>query len=260
MEREALLTRTFVQLADTLVDEFDVIDLLTVLTGRCVELLGATAAGLLVADREGRLRLTAASSERTRLLELFALQNEEGPCLDCYRMGRPVVNEDLALDSRWPRFAREALEAGFRSVHALPMRLREVVVGSLNLFMAGPGPFSEADVSVAQGLADVATIAILQSQAVRDAEALADQLQHALNSREAVAQATGVVAERAGIGVDEAFTWLRRYARDHGAQMGAVARALIAGALPPEALIRGPSLDQHEVWRDPSRTARRIHL
>ena len=249
MEREALLTRTFVELADTLVDEFDVIDLLTVLTDRCVELLGAAAAGLLVADAEGRLRVTAASSERTRLLELFALQNEEGPCLDCYRTGQPVVNEDLAGGSRWPRFAPEALEAGFRSVHALPMRLRERVVGSLNLFMAGPGPLSEADVSVAQGLADVATIAILQSQAVRRAEALADQLQHALNSREAVEQATGVVAQRAGIGLDEAVARLRRYARAHGAQMGAVARALLAGALSPEALVHASPLEEHGTWR-----------
>ncbi len=250
MEREALLTRTFVELADTLVDEFDVIDLLTILTDRCVELLGAAAAGLLVADAEGRLRVTAASSERTRLLELFALQNEEGPCLDCYRTGHAVVNEDLAAGSGWPHFAPEALEAGFRAVHALPMRLREVVVGSLNLFMAGPGPLSKADVSVAQGLADVATIAILQSQAVQRAEALADQLHHALNSREAVEQATGVVAQRAGIDTDEAVARLRRYARSHGAQMGAVARALIAGALPLEALTHSPSLEAHGTWRD----------
>jgi GAF domain-containing protein len=252
MGREARLTRTFVQLADTLVDDFDVIDLLTVLTDRCVELLGAAGAGLLVADGDGRLGVAAASSEQTRLLELFELQNEEGPCLDCFRTGRPVVNEDLAAGSRWPRFAPKALEAGFHSVHALPMRLREVVVGSLNLFMAGPGPLSEADVSVAQGLADVATIASLQSQAVREAEALANQLQHALNSREAVEQATGMVAQRAGIGLDEAVARLRHYARARGAHMGAVARALIAGALPLEALTGGPSLEGHEAGLEPS--------
>src|SRR5579859_5743929 len=153
-----LLSETFVELTDTLVAGFDVIDFLHVLTNRSVQLLDVSAAGLLLADPRGELRVVAASSEAARLLELFQLQNDQGPCLDCYRTGRPVAAADLAAERRWPRFAPAARQAGFAAVQALPMRLREQVIGALNLFRTDTGAFTSGDVRVGQALADVATI------------------------------------------------------------------------------------------------------
>src|SRR5687768_15430506 len=163
MPREAVLARTLVELADTLVADFDVVELLTLLADRCVDVLDVDAAGLMLVAPDGNLRVMASSSEAMRMLELFELQAQEGPCLDCYKTGSPVVNQDLeTVDGRWPRFAAEALAAGFHSVHALPMRLRGTVIGALNLFHVSTGVMREADVAAAQALADVATIAILQ--------------------------------------------------------------------------------------------------
>jgi GAF domain-containing protein len=157
MPNQALFARTPVELADTLVADFDVVELLTRLADRCVDVLGVDAAGLMLAGPDGDLRVMASSSEAMRVLELFELQSKEGPCLDCYRSGQPVVNQDLAVvNPRWPRFALEAYGAGFRSVHALPMRLRATVIGALNLFHVEPGEMREGDVDAAQALADVA--------------------------------------------------------------------------------------------------------
>jgi len=234
--REALLSRTFVQLADTLVDEFDIIDLLTVLTDRCVELLDAAAAGILLADRDGALHVMAASSEQARLLELFQLQNHEGPCLDCFSTGRAAVNQDLALSHQWPRFAPMALAAGFCAVHALPMRLRDNVIGALNVFTGDRVVATDDDLLIAQALADASTIAILQNEAVREAQVVANQLNGALTSRIAIEQAKGILAERAEIDMQEAFSRLRRYARDHNRQLSLVATELINGTLPTTAI------------------------
>ena len=105
MTRETVLARTMVELADNLVDDFDVVELLTTLADRCVEVLDVDAAGLMLAGPDGELRVMASSSEAMRMLELFELQAQQGPCLDCYRTGQPVVNQDLAsIDGRWPRF------------------------------------------------------------------------------------------------------------------------------------------------------------
>src|ERR1700680_4765640 len=140
MPRESLMVRTMVELADTLVTDFDVVELLTLLADRCVEVLDVGAAGLMLVAPDGALRVMASSSEAMRLLELFELQSQEGPCLDCYRTGQPVLNQDLAaVNGRWPRFAAEALAAGFHSVHALPLRLRGTVIGALSLFQLEPG-------------------------------------------------------------------------------------------------------------------------
>jgi GAF domain-containing protein len=231
-----------VELADTLVDDFDVVDLLTVLADRCVEVLDVGAAGIMLASPDGDLRVLASSTEAMRLLELFELQAEEGPCLDCYRTGQPVVNQDLAtVNGRWPRFANEALEAGFRSVHALPLRLRGTVIGALNLFHVDPGEMRQADVDAAQALADVATIAILQHRAVLEAQVVNEQLQHALNTRVVIEQAKGIVAERAGLDMEQSFTALRAYARNHNVRLADVARDVIAGTLAPSALNRPPT-------------------
>src|ERR1700727_2730420 len=166
-----LLSETFVELTDTMVADFDVIDFLHVLTDRSVQLLDVSAAGLLLADPRGELRVVAASSEAARLLELFQLQNDQGPCLDCFRAGQPVTAADIAAATpRWPRFAPAAQQAGFAAVQALPMRLREQTIGALNLFRATPGAFSPTDIGIGQALADVATISLLQERSMRHSD------------------------------------------------------------------------------------------
>lgn len=241
LPKQVLFARALVELADTLVADFDVVELLTRLADRCVEALDVAAAGLMVVGPGGDLRVMASSSEAMRLLELFELQSKEGPCLDCYRSGRPVVNQDLALaNSRWPRFSDKAIGAGFRSVHALPMRLRGTVIGALNLFRAEPGDMQEVDVEAAQALADVATIAILQHRATHEAQVVNQQLQHALNSRVVIEQAKGMVAEREHLNMEQAFSALRNHARNHNLRLVDVAEAVIAGPLAASALDRVP--------------------
>ncbi|XUL90048.1 GAF domain-containing protein [Streptomyces galilaeus] len=190
-----LLAKTFVELADNLVADFDLIVFLRLLTDRCVSMLDASAAGVLLADRDGRLRVMAASDEQVRLLELFQLQNDEGPCLDCFRTGAPVIIHDLTREiDRWPRFVTAAHRSGFGAVQALPMRLRDESVGALNLFRAAPGPFDPVGTPVAQALADVATISLLQQRSSVRSTVLNEQLQTALNSRVLIEQAKGKLA------------------------------------------------------------------
>src|SRR5580693_566917 len=208
-----LLSDTFVGLADTMVADFDVIDFLHMLTDRSVALLAASAAGVVLADPRGELRVAAASSEAAGLIELFQIQNDQGPCLDCFRTGQPVTAADLTrADQRWPRFAATAVQAGFRTVEALPMRLRDQVVGALNLFRATPGPFAAADLRIGQALADVATIGLLQERSLRRTEILAEQLQGALNSRVTIEQAKGNPPGRRTIAMKAAFRLPRDYA------------------------------------------------
>ena len=225
---QELLSDTFVDLADTMVAEFDVIDFLHLLSDRAVQLLGASAAGVMLADPRGQLRLVAASSEAARLLEIFQLEGEEGPCLETVRTGQPVIEPDLThAQHRWPRFAPAALQAGFTSVHGLPMRLREQILGGLNLFRNQPGPFDPADMRIAQALADTATIGLLHERNLRRAEVAGEQLQAALNSRILIEQAKGKLAERFGLDMDTAFTTLRRYARDHNLRLSDFALTFI---------------------------------
>jgi GAF domain-containing protein len=234
-----LLSDTFVELADTMVADFDIIDFLHLLTDRTVLLLAASAAGVVLADPRGELRVAAASSEKAGLVELFQLQNDQGPCLDCFRTGRPISAADLTgPDQRWPRFAQAATQAGFRTVEALPMRLRDQVIGALNLFRAEPGRFETADLRIAQALADVATIGLLHERNVRRSETVAEQLQAALNSRVMIEQAKGKLAERYGIDMDRAFTMLRGYARNTNQHLTDVARDFVTGGsaeFPPPA-------------------------
>ena len=226
-----LLSDTFVDLADTMVADFDVIDFLHLLTDRTVLLLAASAAGVVLADPRGELRVAAASSEEAGLVELFQLQNDQGPCLECFRTGRPVTATDLAgPDRRWPRFAQAATQAGFATVEALPMRLRDQVIGALNLFRAEPGRLDPADLRIGQALADVATIGLLQQRTVRRRETIAEQLQAALNSRVIIEQAKGKLAERLSVDMDRAFTMLRDYARNSNQHLTDVARDFVAGA------------------------------
>lgn len=233
---EAQLTDVFVEMADTLVDDFDVIDFMHLLAERCVQLLDVSAAGLLLADQRGALQVVAASTERTRLLELFQLQTDQGPCVDCFRTGQPVSVADLsAAGSRWPRFVAAAAEVGFAAVHALPMRLRDEVIGALNLFDVGAGAPDEGKLRIGQALADVATIGLLQERAVRSRGTLAGQLQTALNSRVVIEQAKGVLAERLHLDMDQAFTLLRDRSRSHNRRLSELAQSIVDGSeqIPP---------------------------
>ncbi len=237
MLRETLLARTLVELADTLVDDFDVVELLTLVTDRCVEVLDVAAAGIMLAAPDGDLRVIASSSEAMRMLELFELQSQEGPCLDCYRTGQPVVNQDLATgNGRWPRFAVQALDAGFHSVHALPMRLRGTIIGAVNLFHLDAGNMDQADVDAAQAFADVATITILQHRAAAAGQLVNEQLQNALNSRVVIEQAKGIVSEQQKVNMEQAFSVLRNHARSHNLRLVDVAYNVIDGTLAASAL------------------------
>jgi transcriptional regulator with GAF, ATPase, and Fis domain len=229
--KDQLLADVFVELADTLVDDFDLMDFLHRLTVRCTEVLGVAATGLLLADQRGALQVVAASTERARVLELIQLQTDEGPCAECFHTGQPVVVADLAtLIDRWPAFVTEARQIGYASVHALPMRRRADVIGTLSLFGTQTGALDGGTVQLGQALADVATIGLLQSRAIRDRDALAEQLQTALNTRIIIEQAKGVIAERHGVPMEQAFAQLRRSARDGNRRLSELARAVVDGA------------------------------
>ncbi|MFC8202048.1 GAF and ANTAR domain-containing protein [Streptomyces sp. NPDC057298] len=235
---QLLLSKTFVELADNLVADFDLIDFLRLLTDRCVDILNVSAAGVLLADRDGKLRVMAASDEQVRLLELFQLQNDEGPCLECFRSGTPVTVPDLTTEAgRWPRFVAQAGERGFAAVQAHPMRLRNEVVGALNLFRATHGPFDPVDTPIAQALADVATISLLQQRSTDRSTVLNEQLQNALTSRVLIEQAKGKLAERHNTDMETAFTALRGYARAHNRRLSDVARAFIDDTEPLTGLV-----------------------
>ena len=238
-QRQQLTATTFVEIVDTLVDNFDVIEVLTILTSRTVELLSASAAGILLADEVGRLRVMAASTEQIQLLELFQLQNDEGPCLDCFRSGAVIAEAHLDRSGQWPRFAAESVAAGYPSVCAIPLRLKERVLGCLNLFMATTVSLPPTDIALARALADVASIAVVQDQATRLAAIREGHLQHALTSRIAIEHAKGMIAEYAQIDMDQAFGRLRAHARNHNLGLTSVAEAVVQGSL-SIAAVAGP--------------------
>jgi len=236
MTREADVVRALVEMADTLVDDYDVVDVLTGMTGRCVDLLNASAAGVMLASSSGRLGLVASSSEAMRLLELFELQTEEGPCLDAFRSGETVAHEVLtAQPGRWPSFAAAALQAGFKSAFAIPLRWHDRTIGALNLLSMHAEPMAEPDRIVARAFADLAAVSITQHRATAEARRLNEQLSAALSSRIVIEQAKGVLSERAGVGLAEAFARLRRYARNENLRLTDVARAAVDGSLPASA-------------------------
>ena len=244
MPNETLLVHTLVKLAESLVDDFDVVELLSLLADRCVEVLGVSAAGVMLVAPEGDLRVVASSSDAMRVVELFELQADEGPCLDCFASGEAELNHDLTtVDGRWPRFAPVALDAGFRAAHALPMRLRGSVIGALNLFSRDECVLSAENVVAGQALAAVATIAILQQRVVTEARLLNDQLNTALTSRVVIEQAKGVMAERTGLSMPASFEAMRKYARDNNLRLAEVAGHVIDKTLAPSVIgpIRQPS-------------------
>jgi GAF domain-containing protein len=240
--REALLARTFVEVADALVGPYDVVDLLSVLAARCVELFDVDEAGLMLADNGGRLSVAASSSEAMQFLELFEIQHDDGPCVDSFRNGQMVSCEDLdPARHRWPAFMPEAVGAGIRSVFALPLRLRDQTIGSLNLLRREIGPLDSSDLLAAQAIANAATIGVSHHHV----RARSEQLQHALDSRVIIEQAKGILAASIGLDVDIAFMVLRHHARSHNQQLTSVAHAIVAGDLTAEAVAR-------EIPRPPS--------
>jgi GAF domain-containing protein len=232
MERESLLIATLVELADNLVDDYDLIDVLTLLCLRCVEAVDVDAAGVMLASPVGELQFVASSSESMTVLELFQIQANEGPCVDCFRDGLAITNHALSeADGRWPLFTPRALAQGFRAVHSLPMRLRGRTIGALNLFRTHQGLLTDVDVIVAQGLADVATIAILQHRSTVDAGTLNAQLSNALNSRIIIEQAKGMIRESTGCDMDEAFNRLRTHARNHNEGLTDLASRIVGKSI-----------------------------
>ncbi|WP_037606769.1 GAF domain-containing protein [Streptacidiphilus rugosus] len=232
MAREQQVTKVFVEVADSLIDDFDLIDFLQRLSERCVELLDVAACGVLLADEHDVLQVLAASDEDTRLLELFALQHDQGPCVDCYRSGEPRTNINLdnpGAEQAWPQFTPAARRSGFASTNSIPMRLRGKVIGALGLFQYSDHHLSDADTALAQALADLATIAILQQRTLAHSETERSQLQYALTSRIVLEQVKGILAERWQVTTDEAFAAFRAYARAHHHQISRLARAIADG-------------------------------
>lgn len=226
--REAVLAHTLVEVAETVVGEFDVAEMLTMLTNRYVDLLDVTTAGFMLVAPEGDLRLVASSSEAMRVVELFELQAQEGPCVDCYHTGEPLLNQHLSrAKNRWANFAPVALKAGFRSVHALPLRLHGATVGAVNLFRVDEQSIDPAEVLAAQALADMATIAIVQSRATAESQEMNEQLSYALKSRVLIEQAKGMLAQSGRLDMEDAFAKLRAYARNHNLQLIEVSRNVI---------------------------------
>jgi len=239
--RETRVLGAVVSLVDSLLVDFDVVDLLTELTERCAQLLDVEAAALLLVDPLDQLRLLAATSEQARELELFQLQADEGPCVDCYSTGDPVSVADLATQAqRWPRFVPAAIDGGFAAVHAVPMRAAGIVMGALGLFGSRPGELSDADLLVGQTLAHIASVAILQEHAPTPTTVM-PQLRSALISRVVVEQAKGFLRETLGVSVEEAFRLLRTYARTHNEHLTDVARRLVTDRHSRPTLLAGLS-------------------
>jgi len=223
------VAQVFVRLADTLVDDFDVVEFLELVTSHSAAVSNAASAGLLLADTRGQLQFMAASKESIKLLELFQLQNHEGPCLGCFHGGTPVVNTDLTqAGDRRPLFAPQAVAAGFRSVHAFPLRHRKKTLGALNLFSTDVGRLEPSDVPTIQALADLATLGLSQQLGRQEPKTMANKLQDALNSRVNLEQAKGVLARTHGLTVDEALEFIRRYAHTHQLLLSEAARIVVS--------------------------------
>jgi hypothetical protein len=239
--RENLIARTFVELADTLVEGYDPLEFLHHLAERCVEVLGMAEAGLVLVDARGQLQALASSSERMHLIELLEVQHEDGPCLDCWRSGGAVAEDHLVgATGRWPHFAPAAVEAGFASAYAVPMRLRDERLGALNLFANETSGLADTDLVLAQAIADVATIGILHERFIARREEVTEQLQVAFHTRVVLEQAKGVVAEAAKVDMDQAFSLLRGYARHHNLLLSEVARRVIDREVAADALVIQP--------------------
>lgn len=234
LTREQRLVRTFVALADSLVDDFDVVDVLQHLVDECIALFDAAAAGILLRGPTGSLEVIASTSHRSELVELMQLKAGEGPCVEAVATGRVVSVADLeGIAERWPVFAEDARSSGYASIHSIPLRLRDSTLGSLNLFREQTGQLNEPDAASARALADIATISILQQRLVEESGIAQAQLQRALDSRVLIEQAKGYLAQKQGLDMDAAFARIRSYARSTRSRLAAVAEEIIAGRVTP---------------------------
>jgi GAF domain-containing protein len=232
VDRESSIIDAFVHLSDTLVDDYDVIEFLHFLTECCIDLVPVDEAAVMLAAPSGNMQAVASSSERSRLLELFELQNRDGPCLDAYRSGTVVRSAELSSErDRWPTFAGRAIDDGFRAVHSIPLRLRDEIIGALNLMRVQPGHLSDSDARLVQALSDIATIGVLQERYVSRSASVASGLQIALTSRIRIEQAKGIISERSNISVDDAFDLLRSYARGRSQRLSEVAARVVERSL-----------------------------
>lgn len=230
--REQELLRTFASLADTLVEGYDVVELLQLLVDSCQQLLDTTAAAILLADADGELDVIASTSEASRLVELIQIGAEAGPCVESFTTGTFVSVPDISdSPERWGRFRDGAIAQGFASVHAFPMRLRETRIGTLNLLRDSVGELDPDDRAAAQAFADVATIGILHERSIHESHVLSEQLERALQSRVVIEQAKGVVAHTRGVPIEEAFTLIRAYARANRIGISQVAAGLVDRSL-----------------------------
>lgn len=217
----------FVKITDTLVADYDVVDLLHTLVEESVGLLDVAAAGLLLADSSGQLQVVASTSEESRLVEILQLEAGAGPCVDCYLSGKAVEVESIANLADWQEFREAALSQGFRSVHAVPMRVHGRIIGAMGLFGSEEGALTAEDAAIGQALADVATISLMQERTIREAALVNEQLQRALNTRVLIEQAKGVIAHTAGVDMDEAFNRLRNHARANSQSLHVTAGRIV---------------------------------
>ena len=229
--RAERVSGAFVKIADTLVADYDVLDLLHTLVEESVGLLDVAAAGLVLADPSGELQVLASTSEESQLVEVLQLQAGEGPCVECYATGNPVTVEDIQVLDRWPQFKAAALSQRFRSVHAVPMRIHGRTIGAMGLFGSAPGSLTAEDSAIGQALADVATISLMHERTIREAVLVNEQLQRALNSRILIEQAKGVIAHTAGVDMNEAFSLLRNHARAHNEGLHETASRIVDRSL-----------------------------
>jgi len=241
ISRENRITSAFVAVADTLTSNFDVVELLQTLVGHCTDILDTDAGGLMLVDDSGVLQLMTSTSEGADFVEVMQLTAHSGPCIECFTTGKAVSVPDIASETQWPDFQRAALQNGFRSAFAVPLKLRGEVIGTMNLFAITPGALTDRDAAVAQGLADVATIGILQERIARESTVLADQLHRALDSRVFVEQAKGVIAHSLSIQMDAAFDVLRRYARNNNLTIRAVSEGVSSRRIAVDELLAASS-------------------
>ncbi len=228
LRRQASLAERFVRLADTLVDDYDVVEVLDGLMGTCLDVLEVDEAGLMLNDAQGNLQRVASSSDEARLLELLQVQTREGPCFEAAQSGVSIVVPDIDLSrDRWPTFAEQAIAVGFNSVYAFPLRLREATIGGLNLFGSNPDALDEEARVIAKALADIATIGILQQRSIHRTSLLAENLQRALNTRIVIEQAKGILAERGELPMDQTFDVLRAYARNNNLKLSDLAHSVV---------------------------------
>ena len=228
LQRQARLAQRFVDLADTLVDDYDVVEVLDGLMSTCLDVLEVDEAGLLLNDAQGNLQRVASSSEEARLLELLQVQTREGPCFEAVQTGQTIVVDNIeASRDRWPTFADRATADGFYSVYAFPLRLREATIGGLNLFGMQHDALDEESRVIAKALADIATIGIIQQRSLHRTSLLAENLQRALNTRIVVEQAKGVLSERGNLPMEETFALLRSYARSHNLKLSELAHSVV---------------------------------